>query len=138
MRTSLSGSLMDVAAVLNEHKLNWVSINNVFVSGRFGSVSVYVEVSTIEMLGELAKRMRVGRKQLEIKPAGTDQLDVRFKARGLWWLSKTDLPRSQAELIGVDGETIAKLPAPKLIALPAPKRKRKPALIPPSLFGGDA
>ena len=88
MRTSLHGSMMDVAAVLAEHKLNWVSVDHVFMTGQFG-LSCYVELTTIEVLGELAKRLRIGRKQIEVEPYGTD------------------------------GQTL-------------------PALIPPSLFGGDA
>lgn len=140
MRTSLNGSLMDVAAVLAEHKLSWVTVDHVFISGKH-ILHCYVELASFELLGELAKRLRVGRKQIEVEPYGTGgkTLTVRFKSRGIFWCCKTDAPRSQAELIGVDGEPIAALPAPKRIGLPAPKQKRKPAaLIPPSLFGGDA
>jgi hypothetical protein len=138
MRTSLSGSMMDVAAVLNEHKLSWVSVDHVFITGQYG-LSCHVELTTIEVLGELAKRLRIGRKQIEVEPYGTEgrTLTVRFKSRGIWWGCKTDAPKSKAELIGIDGESITALPAPKLIALPAPKNKRKPSNQ-PSLFGGEA
>ena len=137
MRTSLNGSLMDVATMLASYRLNWVSVDSVYVSDRWISVTV----KSIEMLAEIAKRLNVSRKQLTIEPCPWDKqkLTVEFRSRSVRWTCTTDAPRSQAELIGVDGEAIAALPAPKLLALPSPKAKRKPAaLIPPSLFGGDA
>jgi hypothetical protein len=136
MRTSLNGILMDTANFMAAHRLNWVSIESVYLSNG-GWVSVHVK--SIEVLAEIAKRLGVTRKQIKIEPTpwNKNRLSVEFRARGIRWTCDTTAPQSQAELIGVDGEAITALPAPKRIGLPAPKRKPA-ALIPPSLFGGDA
>lgn len=136
MRTSLTGILMDTAAFMAAHRLNWVSIESVYVSDR-GWVSVHVK--SIEVLAEIAKRLGVTRKQLTIEPTQWDKkrLTVEFRSRGIRWTCDTTAPQSQAELIGIDGEAIAALPAPKRVGLPAPSRKPA-ALITPSMFGGDA
>lgn len=135
MRTSLIGIMQDTAAFLSAHRLNWVSVESVYLSDR-GWVSVHVK--SIEVLAEIAKRLGVTRKQINIEPCAWDKqrLSVEFRSRGIRWTCTTTAPQSQAELIGIDGEAIAALPAPKQVALPAPKRKPA-ALIPPSLFGGD-
>jgi len=137
MRTSLNGMMMDAAALLAAHRLSWVSIESVYVSEGWVSVNV----KSIDVLAEIAKRLGVTRKQLKIEPVLWDKqkLTVEFRSRGIKWYCHTNAPQSQAELIGVDGESITALPSPKQLALPSPKAKRKPAaLIPPSLFGGDA
>jgi hypothetical protein len=138
MRTSLVGVLHDLAAIVAEHRLNWLSVESVYVAERYISINV----QKIEFLGELARRLRVNRKQITIEPysANKQKINIEFRFRGIRWYCVTDAPRSEAELIGVDGEPIVGLPATRQLALlPSPKVKRKPAaLIPPSLFGGDA
>jgi hypothetical protein len=134
MRTSLNGMLNDVASLMSEHRLSWITVQSVYVSSGW----VSVKIKSIEQLGEIAKRLKVTRRQIEMSPTGVvDELEVEFKSRGIRWTCFTKAPKSQAELIGVDGESITALPAPKRIGLRAPKRKPA-ALIPPSLFGGDA
>lgn len=135
MRTSLNGMLCDVAAVMNEHRLNWTSVENVYVSSGWLSV----KLKSIELLAEMAKRLKVSRKQIELdrSKAFPDKLTVEYRARGIRWYCVTDAPQAQAELIGIDGGAIAALPSPKRVGLPAPKQK--PAgLIPTSMFGGES
>lgn len=136
MRTSLHGSMIDAAAVLAEHRLSWVTVESVYVSSQ-GWVSV--NIKAIEVLADLAQRLRVSRKQIQIEPTAWDKrkLTIEFRSRGIRWCCNTEATQSQAELIGVDGEQITTLPAPKRVGLPATKRKQL-ALIPPLLFGGDA
>lgn len=134
MRTSLNGMLCDVAAVMNEHRLNWTSVENVYVSSGWLSV----KLKSIELLAEMAKRLKVSRKQIELdrSKAFPDKLTVEYRARGIRWYCVTDAPQAHAELIGIDGEAIAALPSPKRVGLPAPQQKPA-ALIPTSMFGGD-
>ena len=122
MRTSLNGMLCDIAGVLNEHRLSWITVDHVYVSSGW----IAVGIKSIEMLGEIAKRLKISRKQIEINPAKfgihPNQICVEFKARGIRWYCNTDAPPSQVELLGVDGESITALPKPKRLGLPARKK----------------
>lgn len=148
MRKSLSGSLVDMAALFDRLKLKSSDVRYIFVSPNLfgkGISTPSVRLRELNTFIRIAKEARIKRDKLVIKPQG-NETELEFSGFGVTWRVEVDTPQEASvianqasELIGIDGRVVAKLPPPKPIALPAPKPARLPAPRQPSLplFGGD-